>query len=84
MEELDKIFASDAPDIEKLTQAFAWITRQDAEHTRQEIELLKAINDDEELVKEQIKLSTLKYVRNMYQFCYLRVTGKKAWDEPIN
>jgi hypothetical protein len=84
MNELDEIFASKGTDIDKLAQAFAWITHTEMEHSRQEIELLRAISDKEELVKEQVKSSTLEHARSIFHFCYLRITGKKAWDEPLH
>ena len=84
MDELDKIFTSEIPDIEKLTQSFAWITHLEMENTRHEIELLKALNDPDELVKEQVKLSTLEHARKIFLFCHLRITGKLAWDEPLH
>jgi hypothetical protein len=81
MNKLEEIFNSDQAEIEKLAQAFEWITGQHIEHGEHEIELFRAIQDQEMLVKEQIKLSTIKYVRGVFNDCYRRATGRRAWDE---
>ncbi len=81
MEEYNQIFASDLPEIEKLAQAFGLITGTLLEHSEGEIDLLRALNDREALVKEQIKLGMLKHVRDVFDECYRRTTGRRAWDE---
>ncbi len=81
MDELDAIFKSDLSEIEKLAQAFEWITGRHIEFGAQEIELLRAMQDKEALVKEQIKLSTIKHTRSVFCDCYQRATGRRPWDE---
>jgi hypothetical protein len=81
MDQLDKIFRSNLTEIEKLAQAFDWVTGRHIEHGEHEIELLRAMQDQDMLVKEQIKLSTIKYTRSVFQDCYRRATGRRAWDE---
>lgn len=81
MEEFNEIIESDLPEIERLAQAFDWVTGRYIEHSQQEIELLRALQDKESLVKEQIKLEMMKHVRSMFHTCYKRVTGRRAWDE---
>ncbi len=81
MDELNKIFKADLPDIEKLAQAFGWITNQHIEHGQREIELLKAEQDRQAVIKAQVNLETIKYMRRVFDDCYRQVTGKKAWDE---
>jgi hypothetical protein len=81
MDELDRIFKSDRAEIEKLAQAFEWITGQHIQHGELELELLRAMRDEETLVKEQIKLSTIKYLRGVFNDCFQRATGRRAWDE---
>lgn len=84
MEELNEIFESDLPEVEKLAQAFDRITSRYIECAQQEIELTRAMQDKQALVKEQIKLGMLEHVRGMFHDCYKRVTGRKAWDEQNN
>jgi hypothetical protein len=81
MNELEAIYAADLPEIEKLAQAFGWITSQFLQRGELEVELARATDDREALVKEQIKLSLMKSVRGIFSDCYRRTTGRKAWDE---
>ena len=37
------------------------------------------MNDRETLVKEQIKLSTIKHARDIFDMAYTRATGKRSW-----
>ena len=76
--QLEEIYASAQPDIEKLTQAFDLITKTILNHSEMEIELLRAMNDKENLVKEQIKNGMIKHIRGIYHHCYRRVIGKRA------
>jgi len=39
------------------------------------------MQDREKLVKEQIKMEMMKFVRSMFNDCYYRATGRRAWDE---
>jgi len=74
--------AADLPDVDKLARAFAWITGQYIEHYQREVELLRAIQDRETLVKEQIKLEMMKHTRQIFRACYRLLLAKEAWDEP--
>lgn len=81
MSEIDQIFESDQPDMEKLAQAFDWVTTFFLKDYDRQEEVLRAIDDREALVKEQIKASTLRFARSIFNDCYRRTTGRKAWDE---
>jgi len=81
VEEYNTIFEMDLPDIEKLARAFEWVTGRYVGHAQQEIELIRALGDQESLVKEQIKLGVMKHARSIFYDCYRRVTGRKVWDE---
>ena len=81
MEEFNAIIASDLAEIEKLAQTFDWVTGRIIEHAREEIELARAMQDQETVIKEQIKMSTLKHAREVFEFCYIRATGRRPWDE---
>ena len=81
MDEVRKTIKSDLSEVEKLAQVFQRITGKYIGHSQQEIELLKALGDQESLVKEQIKLGVMNHARGIFQDCYLRITGRKAWDE---
>jgi hypothetical protein len=81
MEEFNAIIASDFAEIEKLAQAFAWVTGRIIERAHEEIELAQTMHDEETVIKEQIKMSTLKHAREVFEFCYIRATGRRPWDE---
>lgn len=81
MDELQQIAASDLPEIEKLTRAFRLVMDTILAQSEHEIELLRALGDAQALLKEQIKLSTIKHVQSIYAQCHLMVTGRKAWDD---
>jgi hypothetical protein len=81
-DELERILSSDRDEMQKLTAAFDWLTRRIIEVAENEIELARAMHDDDAVVKQQIKLQTLRLARDVFQTCYLRVTGtrKQLWE----
>jgi hypothetical protein len=84
MNEMEQIFTSDLPEMEKLSRSFDWVIKFYVTHSEREIELFRAMGDKEELIKEQIKLSTIEHVRGIFAYCFLKTTGRKAWDEPTS
>jgi len=78
---LTEIVEADLPDIEKLAQAFGWITGSYIEHAEGEIELARATGDQEAVIREQIKMEMMKHARSIFQDVYRRVTRRSAWDE---
>jgi len=83
MDEYNQIMASDRPPIEKLRAGFEWITDLYLADAEREIELLRAMQDREALVKEQIKLSLVKHLRGVFEQCYRGATaGSEVTHEP--
>lgn len=78
--EVERILASDLPDMEKVAQAFGCVTGFVVDYARSEIELAKAKQDREEMVKIQIRQQTMAHARDIFEMCYLRVTGRRPWD----
>jgi hypothetical protein len=80
---VDEVRASDKPEVEKVAQIFAYLTQGIIEQAEREIELARAMHDQDEVVKQQIKMETVKFVRQMFEDCYSRVTGRrsKLWHE---
>ena len=76
-----EIKESDLSEAEKLAQAFGWVTDRIIEHAYHEIELAKAMSDQESVVKTQIKLSVTQHARDIFQECYRFMIGGSAWDE---
>ncbi len=80
-DEFDAILASDKPDIDKLAWAFGRITDDIIGYARQEIEVANALQDQDARIRAQIKRDTLKHARHIFAMNYVRITGKKVWDE---
>ncbi len=76
-----RILESDLPEIDKVAQAFGFITGQILDHGQKDMELFKAMGDQESLIKEQIKLETIRFARGAFNQAFTRVTGRDAWDE---
>lgn len=80
-DEFDAILASDMPDIDKLAWAFGRITDDIIAYARQEIEMANALHDQDARIRVQIKRDTLKHARHIFATSYVRITGRKVWDE---
>jgi len=79
--EYEEIFDSDLSEADKIAKAFHFVINTIETHSNNEIELLKAMNDRETLIKEQIKLSTIQHAKGIFNMAYQRATGKRSWDE---
>ena len=80
MKVYEEIFTSDLSEADKIAKGFHHIINSIITHTINEIELRKAMSDRETLVKEQIKLSTIKHARDIFNMAYTRATGKRSWN----
>lgn len=80
MKAYEEIFASDLSEADKIAKGFYHIINSIIAHTNNEIELRKAMNDRETLIKEQIKLSTIEHAKSIFDMAYMRATGKRSWD----
>ena len=81
MDDFLAIFETDLSEAEKIARSFDHVTSFYIQHSEQEIELLRAIGDKEKLIKEQIKMETMKHVRSIFNDCFKHSTGKKAWND---
>ena len=72
---------SDQTEIDKLKEFFEQTTAKIVGSAEKEIELAKAMQDRETLIKHQIKMETIKGARGIFARGYQIVTGKKAWDD---
>ena len=81
MKEFDAIIKSDLSEVDKLAQTFDFITSRFVDHADAQIELARAMKDQQALVKEQIKLGVMQHARSIFQDCHRSVIGRKAWDE---
>ena len=80
MEAYKQIFKSDLSDVEKVAQAFDHVTNKIMSFSENEIELLKVMDDRDAIIKEQIKLSTVKHCRTIFADAFRMATGRSAWD----
>lgn len=78
MDEYNQIMAGEMPPIEKLRAGFEWITDQILADAEREVELFRVMQDREALVKEQIKLSTVKHLRGIFDQCYRGATSRRG------
>jgi hypothetical protein len=78
---IEAIMTADSPEIEKLSKAYVFILSQHIEIAEREIELLKALGDQEGIIKEQIKANTIAYTLDMFRQLHIRATGRKVSDE---
>lgn len=62
--------ANSAAAVEQLTAAFYDITDKFLKIAEQNIDLARALGDQETLVKEQIKLATMKSAVGIFKHCY--------------
>ena len=81
MQEIQEIANSEAPEIEKLTKAFRWVTDKVIREAQREIELARALKDRESVIRVQIKMETLKHAQVILNKCHLQITGRRAWHE---
>ncbi len=76
-----EIQRSDRSEVDKMREYFERVTAQIIDFTGKEIELAKAMQDREALVKVQIKLETMKTARSIFAQGYQIATGRKISDE---
>jgi hypothetical protein len=81
MKEINDILNADLTDMQKLARVYRWITDFYIESSDREIELFKAVGDQDALIKEQIKQSVFKHAQTIFQDSHLLVTKRKAWDD---
>ena len=82
--EIERISADDRmSEVEKLAAAFGLVTRSIIEQNGRNLELARAMGDEETAVKEQIKSGVMQTAREVFEFCYINVTGtrKGIWHE---
>lgn len=77
MQAYQAIMQSDLPAVDKVKEAFTLVTNFYIEHGEREIELLRAMNDRDNLVKEQIKVSTLRLAQSIFGDAVRQATGSR-------
>lgn len=81
-ESFDAILADEnRSELEKVMDAFDQITSTIIEQSEKDIELNRALGDQQAVIREQIKKSTIIHTRSIINLCHLRATGKEVFDE---
>jgi len=75
LRDYEAIMTSDRPVLEKVKEAFSLITNFYIADGEREIELLRAMSDPENLVKAQIKVSTLRSAQAIFAEAYRQATS---------
>lgn len=82
--EIERIRADNTlSEVEKLAAAFGLVTAAIIAQNGRNLELAWAMGDEETAVKEHIKAGVMQSARQVFEFCYLQITGtrKGVWDE---
>jgi hypothetical protein len=67
-------------EIEQLAEAFGTGTAKFLADMERKVELARAMQDREMLIKEQIKIEVVKSMRQIFEANYKRITGSSAWN----
>jgi hypothetical protein len=78
---LNAIKQADLKEVDRLARAFDLITRQVIAHSEQDVELARAVQDTDWLIKNQIKLEVMKSARRIFEDCYRFMIGGSAWND---
>jgi len=81
MNEYLELVGSDLPELERVANAFILITDFHIKESQKEIELARAMSDQDNLVKEQIKRNVIEFAQSIFNDAYWRVTGRKVRDD---
>ena len=76
----NQIFEGEGNALDKVSAAFHFVLDRQMIESAREMEVLRAIGNQEGLIKEQIKHSTIQHVRDSFNECYFRAVGK-SWTQ---
>lgn len=77
---LREIKQADLSDADRLARAFDRVTNRVITLYEQEVEVARAVQDTDLLIKNQIKLEVMKSARQIFDNCYRFMLGGSAWD----
>jgi hypothetical protein len=66
--------------MEQLAAGFDHVTGEFVAEAARQLELARAMQDQEAIVREQIKLGVMDTARRIFQSQYQRITGERAWN----
>lgn len=72
------IVESELPEVDRVAKAFLLVTDVHIQEAEKEIEIARAMSDQENLIKEQIKHNVIEFVQGIFNDAYWRVTGRQV------
>ena len=78
---VDQLRASDLGEIDQVSIAYKWILENHIELGKNQIELARAMKDQETVIKEQIKMETIKYAARSFDDCVAVLLGREVGDD---
>jgi hypothetical protein len=75
------VMGSDLAEIDKLKEAYKLVSDFYIIHGEREIELHRAMNDRENMIKQQIKVSAIRHMQEVFDAAYQKATGQKVTYE---
>ena len=81
-EQKEEILQSDVPDVQKLARVFELWARENLQlKWQRELELARAMHDNDSVAKAHIKLEVLRSAMSIFSASYGAVTGRREWNE---
>ena len=75
---LEEIMQRDEPEAERLKAAFEQITDTILENGTRELELARALGNEQDVVKTHIKLETIRHARYVLDQCYAQLVRSRG------
>jgi len=78
---VESLKKSDLGELDQVAIAYKWILDKHIEQGKNQIELARAMKDQETVIREQIKMETIKYTVKSFDDCVVMLLGRKVGDE---
>jgi len=78
---IESLKSSDMGEIDQVAKAYKWILDRHIEQGKNQIELARAMKDQETVIREQIKMETIKYAAKSFDDCVAVLLGRKIGDD---
>ena len=76
------LFANnDKTPLEQITAGFDYVTRMIIEQCDRDIEVNRALGDQQAVIREQIKRQTIIHARGILNTCHVYATRQEVYDE---
>jgi hypothetical protein len=75
---LEEIIQRDDPEIERLKAAFEHVTDSILETGARELELARALGNEQDVVKTHVKIETIRHARSILEHCYALIERSRT------